>query len=119
MCNVYICISFHCHPTNLANPFVIAHPDLPPDAALGQSFEMMFVVGFNSNGKMNDLSPLGTATSQITLSLNSTVVNTAEFSSDLPYTLQYQVPISTVSEGNYTLAVGESVQLCYAFTAHS
>ena len=118
MCNVYICISFHCHPTNLANPFVIAHPDLPPDAALGQSFEMMFVVGFNSNGKQNQLSP-GTETAQITLSLNSTVVITTLFSSDLPYTLQYQVPISTVSEGNYTLAVGESVQLCYAFTAHS
>ena len=70
MHNVYITIFFHCGPTILANPFILVHPDLPPDAALGQRFER-FVVGLNSNGISNQIQISETA--KVTLFLNSTV----------------------------------------------
>ena len=113
MRNVYITILFHCGPTNLANPFVIVHPDLPPDAALGQRFEMMFVVGLNSNGISNQIQISGTGTAEVTLFLNSTVVNTERSLTKLPFSLQYKMPISTVSNGNYTITVRESVHYTY------
>eukprot|EP00731_Ephydatia_muelleri_P004746 Em0002g922a len=91
-----------------ANPFVIVHPDLPPDAALGQRFEMMFVVGLNSNGISNQIQISGTGTAEVTLFLNSTVVNTERSLTKLPFSLQYKMPISTVSNGNYTITVQSS-----------
>ena len=97
-------------PSIAANPFVITHPDLPSDAALGQNFEMMFVVGIDSDGTKNFIQATGSSTVELMFSFNSTVLYQTAYESpfdNLPFTVKYQVPISTESEGYYTLAISK------------
>lgn len=80
-----------------------------PEAVIGQSFGMMFVVGFYSKGINNDIQSLGDVTVQCTLSLNSNVVGSKTYNGSLPFTLRYPLQITTKSEGDYTLNVGKFV----------
>ena len=93
----------------LADPFVISHPDLPIDAALGENLKMMFVVGTNSDGTTNLARQTATGTIAVELYFNdSTLLYSKRFEQDLPYTIENQIPISTASEGYYTFRACKS-----------
>ena len=101
------CACLRSFPSIAANPFVTTHPDLPSNAALGQNLEMMFVVGINSDGTNNNFFP---AIVKLILRFNSTVLNETTYVpyfNNLPFTVKYQVPISTESEGFYTLTISK------------
>ena len=102
----------------LADPFVISHPDLPIDAALGENFKMMFVVGINSNGTTNGVHGISSIILISFIFNESTILDNKITYPNLPYTVQYQIPISTASEGNYTFSVCKSATLLHNCVAY-